>query len=54
MRTYLEKEISLFCVGKKTDKEKEDNIWKRKILVQGRRRRAEKEKEENILRKVMR
>ena len=33
------------------EKEKEDNIWRRKIDFFWRRRRMEKEKEENILKK---
>ena len=34
---------------KKTEKEREENIWRRKIFGEGRGRGTEKEKEENIL-----
>ena len=33
------------------EKEKEDNIWRRKLFDQQRRRKTTKEKEENILRR---
>ena len=36
---------------KKTEREREENIWRRKIFGQGRGRGTEKEKEENILEK---
>ena len=62
-KRYLEKENKSFCreEGKwgkyivlrrrgKTKREKEDNIWKRKIYILQRRMRTEKEKEENVWR----
>ena len=35
----------------KTEKEKEENIWRRQIYFLRRRRKSEKEKEENILKR---
>ena len=46
-RRYLEKENVIFVEEKKTEKEIEENIWRRKICFL----RRKKEKEENIWRR---
>ena len=48
---YVEKEIIRFVVEKNTEKEKESNIWRRKINIFAEGKKTEKEKEENIWRR---